>query len=71
MLINAPVYPTLPVVGLERVKKFYGENKLGLRVIGTNPSPGAVLRAGVVAALVGCIIYINTRIDQIMFMPMK
>ena len=71
MLTNAPVHPTLPVVGLERAKKFYEEKKLGLKVIGTDPSPGAVLQAGVVVALVGYIIYINTRIDQIMFMLMK
>jgi predicted enzyme related to lactoylglutathione lyase len=45
MLTNAPVHPTLPVVDLERAKKFY-EEKLGLKVIQTDPSPGAVLQAG-------------------------
>jgi catechol 2,3-dioxygenase-like lactoylglutathione lyase family enzyme len=45
MLINAKVHPTLPVVDLDRAKKFY-EEKLGLKVIQTDPSPGAVLQAG-------------------------
>jgi len=45
MLTNAPVHPTLPVVDLERAKKFY-EEKLGLKVIRTDPSPGAILQAG-------------------------
>ncbi len=45
MLTNAKVHPTLPVVDLERAKKFY-EEKLGLKVIRTDPSPGAVLQAG-------------------------
>jgi catechol 2,3-dioxygenase-like lactoylglutathione lyase family enzyme len=45
MLTNAPVHPTLPVVDLERAKKFY-EEKLGLKVIRTDPSPGVVLQSG-------------------------
>jgi len=45
MLTNSPVHPTLPVVDLERAKKFY-EEKLSLKVIRTDPSPGAVLQAG-------------------------
>ncbi|MFC2122971.1 VOC family protein [Bacteroidota bacterium] len=45
MLTNAVVHPTLPVVDLERAKKFY-EEKLGLKVIRTDPSPGAMLQAG-------------------------
>ena len=45
MLTNARVRPTLPVVDLERAKKFY-EGTLGLRVIFEDPSPGAVLEAG-------------------------
>ena len=45
MLTNAPIHPTLPVVDLERARKFY-EEKLGLKVIRTDPSPGAVLQAG-------------------------
>ena len=45
MLTNAPVHPTLPVVDLDRAKRFY-EEKLGLKVIRTDPSPGAVLHAG-------------------------
>ena len=45
MLTNAKVHPTLPVVDLERAKKFYQE-KLGLKVIMEDPSPGALLQAG-------------------------
>ena len=45
MLTNAPITPTLPVVDLERAKKFYVE-KLGLKVIKEDPSPGAILQAG-------------------------
>jgi catechol 2,3-dioxygenase-like lactoylglutathione lyase family enzyme len=45
MLINAAVHPTLPVVDMERAKKFY-EGALGLKVILEDPSPGAVLQAG-------------------------
>jgi catechol 2,3-dioxygenase-like lactoylglutathione lyase family enzyme len=45
MLTNAKVHPTLPVVDLERAKKFY-EGTLGLKVIREDPSPGAVLQAG-------------------------
>ena len=45
MLTNAKVQPTLPVVDLERARKFY-EGTLGLKVIGEDPSPGVVLQAG-------------------------
>ena len=45
MLTNAKVQPTLPVVDLERAKKFY-EGMLGLKVIGEDPSPGALLQTG-------------------------
>ena len=45
MLTNAKVHPTLPVVDLERAKKFY-EGTLGLKVIQEDPSPGVVLQAG-------------------------
>lgn len=45
MLTNAPVHPTLPVVDLERAKKFY-QVTLGLKIIQEDPSPGAVLQAG-------------------------
>jgi catechol 2,3-dioxygenase-like lactoylglutathione lyase family enzyme len=45
MLITARVHPTLPVVDLDRARKFY-EEKLGLKVLRTDPSPGAVLQAG-------------------------
>ena len=39
---KAMINPTLPVVDLERAKKFY-EDKLGFKVIRTDPSPGAKL----------------------------
>lgn len=45
MLTNASVHPTLPVVDLQRAKKFYVE-KLGLKVMKEDPSPGAILQAG-------------------------
>jgi len=45
MLANAPVHPTLPVADLNRAKKFY-EEKLGLKVVREDPSPGAMLQAG-------------------------
>ncbi len=45
MLANATVHATLPVVDLARARKFY-EEKLGLKVVRTDPSPGAMLQAG-------------------------
>ena len=45
MLTNAAIHPTLPVVDLERARKFY-EGILGLKVLQTDPSPGAQLQAG-------------------------
>jgi catechol 2,3-dioxygenase-like lactoylglutathione lyase family enzyme len=45
MLTNAKVHPTLPVVDLERAQKFY-EEKLGLMIVKSDPSPGAVFQAG-------------------------
>ena len=45
MLANAPIHPTIPVVDLTRAKRFY-EETLGLKVIATDPSPGAQLQAG-------------------------
>jgi catechol 2,3-dioxygenase-like lactoylglutathione lyase family enzyme len=45
MLANAKVHPTLPVVDLERAQKFY-EEKLGLKIVKSDPSPGALLQAG-------------------------
>jgi len=45
MLTNVSVRPTLPVVDLNRAKKFY-EEKLGLKVVGEDPSPGVILQAG-------------------------
>ncbi|MFC1865993.1 VOC family protein [Chloroflexota bacterium] len=38
MLTNAAVHPTIPVLGLDRARKFY-EEKLGLKVSRTNPLP--------------------------------
>lgn len=55
MLANAAVHPTLPVVDLERARNFY-EEKLGFKVVRTDPSPGAVLQAGD-----GTILYIYQR----------
>lgn len=55
MLTSAVVRPTLPVADLERARKFY-EEKLGLKVIGTDSSPGAILQAGE-----GTILYIYQR----------
>ena len=45
MLVNSALQATLPVVDLDRARKFY-EGKLGLKVVGTDPSPGALLEAG-------------------------
>ena len=45
MLKSATVYPTLPVVDIKRARKFY-EDKLGLKVIKEDPSPGLMLEAG-------------------------
>ncbi len=48
------VSPTLPVVDLKRSEKFYQE-KLGLKLLREDPSPGAFLGAG------GCELYIYQR----------
>ena len=45
MLTNAMVAPTLPAVDLKRAKKFYTE-KLGLKIIMEDPSPGMMLQCG-------------------------
>lgn len=45
MLTNVPAHATLPVVDLARARRFY-EETLGLRVIKTDPAPGALLQAG-------------------------
>jgi catechol 2,3-dioxygenase-like lactoylglutathione lyase family enzyme len=45
MLSNSVVAPTLPVVDLERARKFY-EEKLGLKVVRDDPSPGLMLQGG-------------------------
>jgi catechol 2,3-dioxygenase-like lactoylglutathione lyase family enzyme len=44
MAINK-VYPTLPVVDIERAKKFYQE-KLGFKLEKEDPSPGVLLKVG-------------------------
>ncbi len=43
MAINR-TYPTIPVVNLERAKKFYQE-KLGFQVVQEDPSPGVTLKS--------------------------
>ncbi len=43
MLSGARVYATLPVVDLQRAKNFYQE-KLGLKVVDEDASPGATLQ---------------------------
>jgi len=45
MLNKAAVAPTLPAVDLKRARKFY-EEKLGLKVVKEDPSPGITLQAG-------------------------
>ena len=55
MLGNKIVYPTLPVVDISRARKFY-EDKLGLKVLAEDQSPGLVLGAGK-----GTLLYIYQR----------
>ncbi len=45
MLANATVRVTMPAVDIKRARKFY-EEKLGLKVIKTDPSPGVEFQAG-------------------------
>ena len=45
MLANAAVHPTLPIVDLERARKFY-EGTLGLKASQTDPSPGVLYECG-------------------------
>ena len=47
MLASAPIHPTLPVVDLERARKFY-EGKLGLKAVRVDspPAPGVMYEAG-------------------------
>ncbi len=45
MLTNSMVAPTLPAVDIKRAKKFY-EEKLGLKVVMEDPSPGIMLQCG-------------------------
>lgn len=45
MLANAMVAPSLPAVDIKRARKFY-EEKLGLKVVAEDPSPGIMLQAG-------------------------
>ena len=53
MLSNATIYPTLPVVDLNRAKKFYQE-KLGLKLVNED-SMGAMFSAG------QCMVYLYQR----------
>lgn len=43
MLANSKIHPTLPAVDLGRARKFY-EEKLGLEVLRTDPSPGVMFQ---------------------------
>ncbi len=43
MLANSKVHPTLPAVDLGRARKFY-EEKLGLRVLRTDATPGIMFQ---------------------------
>ena len=45
MLDKTMVTPTLPAVDLKRARKFY-EEKLGLKVVMEDPSPGIMLQCG-------------------------
>lgn len=45
MLSKAMVAPTLPAVDIKRARKFY-EEKLGLKVVIEDPSPGIMLQCG-------------------------
>jgi predicted enzyme related to lactoylglutathione lyase len=55
MLTNSMVAPSLPAVDVKRARKFY-EEKLGLKVVMEDPSPGVMLQAGA-----GTMIYIYQR----------
>jgi predicted enzyme related to lactoylglutathione lyase len=55
MLSNAGVYPSLPAMDIQRAKKFY-EQKLGLKVLAEDPSPGVMFQAGQ-----GSLLYIYQR----------
>jgi predicted enzyme related to lactoylglutathione lyase len=55
MLTNKAVHPTLPAVDIKRARKFY-EEKLGLKIIMEDPSPGMMLKAGA-----GTMLYIYQR----------
>jgi len=45
MLSKAMIAPTLPAIDLKRARKFY-EEKLGLKVVMEDPSPGMMLQCG-------------------------
>ncbi len=45
MLSNAMVSATLPAIDIKRARKFY-EEKLGLKVLAEDPTPGILLQAG-------------------------
>jgi len=45
MLTNSMVYATIPAMDIKRARKFY-EEKLGLKVMMEDPSPGIMFMAG-------------------------
>jgi predicted enzyme related to lactoylglutathione lyase len=45
MLTNMAVYATIPAMDIKRARKFY-EEKLGLKVMMEDPSPGVMFMAG-------------------------
>ena len=45
MLTNSAVYATIPATDIKRARKFY-EEKLGLKVMMEDPSPGIMFMAG-------------------------
>jgi predicted enzyme related to lactoylglutathione lyase len=55
MLTNSMVAPSLPAVDVKRARKFY-EEKLGLKVVMEDPSPGIMFQAGA-----GTMLYVYQR----------
>ena len=54
MLTNKSVHASLPAVDIKRARNFY-EDKLGLKVVLEDPSPGIMFRAG------DCMLYVYQR----------